>query len=96
MQEDINPHLSVCGIVPTFYDGRTRVGRDILSRLASDSRYGGYVFDTSIRVNTAIAESSDKSRPVVFHRKSAAGAKDYTALAEEFLKRGGTEKQKKA
>ncbi len=86
VKEEINPEIVITGVVPTFYDRRTRVSRDILERLRNDKRYSRLVYNASIRVNTAIAQSSDAGKPVVFHRKSSPGAIDYMALAEEFVK----------
>ena len=89
VREDINPYLGVMGIVPTFYDRRTRIGRDILERLSMDERYNRHVFKSHIRVNTAIAASSDAGKPVVLSNRSSNGARDYMRVAEEFLKRNG-------
>lgn len=94
VKEDINPGLTVAGIVPTFFERRTRVGRDILERLHSDERYSRYVFETPIRVNTAIAASSDAGKPVVFFRRSCNGSRDYMAVAE-VLAKGNSGKRKK-
>ena len=92
VKEDINPALEVAGIVPTFFDRRTRVGRDILERLEADKRYSKYLFKTPIRVNTAIAASSDAGKPVVFFNKRCNGTLDYRAVAEMFLKQTGKKK----
>ena len=85
VREEINPELKVSGIIPTFYDQRTRISRDIVARLQADERYKDLLFNTAIRVNTAIADSSDKGRPVVFYRSTSYGAIDYRALAREFI-----------
>ena len=85
IKEEINPEITISGIIPTFYDQRTRISRDILERLKTDARYKDLLFDTTIRVNTTITASSDKGKPVVFYRKSSYGANDYMALAREFL-----------
>jgi len=85
IKEEINPDIMISGIIPTFYDQRTRISRDILERLQSDDRYQDLLFDTPIRVNTAITASSDKGKPVVFYRKTSYGANDYMALAREFI-----------
>lgn len=87
VKAEINPDLEICGIVPTFFDQRTRISRDILDRLRSDERYCELVFNTLIRTNTAIAESADAGRPVVSHRTGSYGAADFKALAREFLVR---------
>jgi chromosome partitioning protein len=88
VREEINPNLSITGIVPTLYDQRTRVSQRILGQLKSDERYRDLVFKTAIRVNTTIAESADVGKPVVFYRAGSYGAMDYNALAEELLSRG--------
>ena len=85
IKEEINPEIMVSGIVPTFYDQRTKISRDILERLQSDERYKDLLFKTPIRANTTIAASSDKGKPVVFYRKSSFGASDYISLAREFM-----------
>lgn len=95
VQEEINPDLDILAIVATFFDRRTRVGRDILERLQSDSRYKNYLLPIPVRVNTAVAASSDAGIPVVFSAKSSNGAQDYTAVAEAlFGKNGGKKKPK--
>jgi len=85
IKEEINPDIMISGILPTFFDQRTKISRDILDRLQTDARYKDLLFDTFIRVNTAITASSDKGKPVVFYRKSSYGANDYIALAREFI-----------
>jgi len=85
IQTEINPEIRISGILPTFYDQRTKISRDILERLKTDDRYKDLVFDTAIRVNTAIATSTDLGKPVVFCRTTSFGAMDYMALAREFM-----------
>jgi chromosome partitioning protein len=87
VRTEINPQLSVLGIVPTFYDSRTRVSQQIVEQLRADERYRPVLFDTMIRANTTIAESAAVGRPVVFFRRSSFGAIDYNDLAEELLRR---------
>jgi chromosome partitioning protein len=87
VRTEINPELSVLGIVPTFYDSRTRVSQQIVEQLRADERYRPVLFDTMIRANTTIAESAAVGRPVVFFRRSSFGAIDYNDLAEELLRR---------
>jgi chromosome partitioning protein len=85
IREEINPELSIAGVLATFYDGRTRVGRRILEQLQTDDRYRDLLFDTVIRANTTIADSADAGKPVVYYRKSSFGSRDYMQLAEEVL-----------
>ena len=85
VQAEINPDLKISGIVATFFDRRTRISRGIIEKLHSDERYRDLVFTAFIRTNSAIAESSDLGKPVVFCRTRSYGALDYTAVAKEFL-----------
>ncbi len=82
---EINPDLTITGIVPTLFDGRTRVGQMVLGKLQSDKRYGDLLFNTIIRQNTTIAESAAVGKPVIFYRKSSYGSVDYMSLANELL-----------
>ena len=88
VQEEINPSLKIIGIVPTLHDQRTRISAQILEQLKTDERYRDLLFDTSIRINTLIAESANVGKPVVFYRQSSYGTKDYTQLAQELMNRG--------
>ncbi len=87
VQEEINPEIRISGLVPTFYDQRTRVSNMILDRLRTDERYCHMLYDTAIRSNTTIAASTEAGKPVVFYRKTSNGALDFMALAREFISR---------
>ena len=87
VKEEINPDIEILGIVPTFYDSRTRVSQQVLGDLRSDDRYRNMLFKTVVRANITIAESAAVGKPVVFYRKSSFGAIDYNELAEELLER---------
>ena len=87
VRTEINPDISVSGVLATFYDSRTRISRMILDNLKSDRRYRKLLFNTVIRANTTIAESAGVGRPIVFYRKSSYGAVDYRHLARELLAR---------
>jgi chromosome partitioning protein len=85
--EEINPDLKVIGIVPTFFARRTRVSKGIIEKLHTDERYRDLVFDSIVRVNSAIAESSDIGKPVVFCRTRSYGSLDFRAVTAELLRR---------
>lgn len=87
IKEEINPDLKITGVVPTFFDRRTRVSQSIMDRLKNDDRCSDLLFDTVIRINTTIADSADAGKPVVFYRKSSYGSSDYIELAKELLAR---------
>ncbi len=84
-EADLNASLQVTGILPTFFDPRTRASRKIIEQLNME-KYRMLVFNTFIRTNTTIAESNDVSMPVIFYDEKCRGSEDYMSLANEILK----------
>jgi chromosome partitioning protein len=85
IKEEINSQLEILGVVPTFFDRRTRVSNEILQELGQDERLKEILFETVIRINTTIPESARHKKPVVFFKPSSTGAQDYLALTDELL-----------
>ena len=87
--EEINQHSStttgVMGILPTFYDGRTRLSKEVLDSLRE--RFRENVFETVIRVNTSLREAPSFSQTIFEYSPMSRGALDYYQLTEEFLRR---------
>jgi len=83
IQEEINPGLTITGILPTLFDKRTRISGDVLGQLQNDPRYREYLLSTVIRTNTTVAESASAGTPVVHYRRGSFGAEDYRKLAGE-------------
>jgi chromosome partitioning protein len=77
---------SVMGILPTFYDARTRLSREVLDGLRE--RFAGAMFRTVIRVNTALREAPSFNQTIFEYSPMSRGALDYYQLTEEFLSRG--------
>lgn len=88
--DEINEHSStettVMGILPTFYDGRTRLSREVLDGLRE--RFDQRVFNTVIRVNTSLREAPSFNQTIFEYAPMSRGALDYYQLTEEFLSRG--------
>jgi chromosome partitioning protein len=85
VKAEINADIEIMGVLPTFFDQRTRISHQVLEDLRADRRLKDKLFDTVIRVNTTIAESAYYGKPVVFFRRSSTGGADYLALVEEIL-----------
>lgn len=83
--DNLNPELSLLGILLTFYDGRKSLNRDVASGLAE--RWGEQVFRTRIRDNVSLAEAPSNGQSVFEYRARSYGAADYEALAREFMER---------
>lgn len=91
VKDQINPALTVTGIVATFVDLRTKVSNRILEKLKEDPLTRDLLFNTLIRTNTTIADSALVGKPVVFYRNGAYGTRDYSDLADELMDRTASE-----
>lgn len=70
-------------ILPTFFDVRTRISRQVLDYVYE--HYGERVFNTIIRVNTALREAPGFNKTIFEHAPLSRGAFDYYRLTEEIL-----------
>jgi chromosome partitioning protein len=86
VRRDLNPGLTVCGLVLTMHDPRTRLSRDVEHELRT--HFPRLVFQTVIPRNVRIGESPSHGKPVIHHDPHCAGAEAYVALAKEVTARG--------
>jgi chromosome partitioning protein len=85
--QKVAPNLQLLGVVLTMYAKSERICRQVESLLKRD--LGDKLFETKIRVNTK-AKSAPAVRKTIFEYESGKqgrGTLDFTALAEEFLRR---------
>jgi chromosome partitioning protein len=86
IQRELNPRLTIAGMLLTMHDGRTRLSRDVESDLRE--HFPKLVFDTVIPRNVRISEAPSFGRPVIHHDPHSAGAGAYFDLAKEVAARG--------
>jgi chromosome partitioning protein len=86
VQRELNPRLSVAGMLLTMHDGRTRLARDVEREVRQ--HFPDLVFDTVIPRNVRIGEAPSFGRPVIHHDPHCAGADAYFELAKEVAARG--------
>jgi chromosome partitioning protein len=77
----VNPGLTVLGILATFYDGRTVLGRQVIEQLTELS--DGRLFETRIKTAVRAAEAPAYGVPVLVHDPEAEISRAYRALAQE-------------
>jgi chromosome partitioning protein len=82
-QDNLNPQLSLLGVLLNLTDMRTVHSREVLNSL--NERFGDRVFDTVIRSSIAYAESAERASSILDYRPDL-GA-DYLELAAEALAR---------
>ena len=86
IQRELNPRLTVAGMILTMHDGRTRLARDVEREVRE--HFPELVFDTVIPRNVRIGESPSFGVPVIHHDPHCAGAEAYFELAKEVASRG--------
>ena len=86
IQRELNPRLTIAGMVLTMHDSRTRLAQDVEQEVRS--HFPQLVFDTVIPRNVRIGESPSFGQPVIHHDPHCAGADAYFELAREVAARG--------
>ena len=82
-----NPRIDIEGIVLTMYDSRTNLTIQVAEEVKK--YFGSKVFKTVIPRNVRLSEAPSHGMPVIAYDRLSRGAVAYSAVAEEFLRRGG-------
>ncbi len=86
VQRELNPRLTVAGMLLTMHDGRTRLAQDVEREVRE--HFPSLVFETVIPRNVRIGESPSFGQPVIHYDPHCAGADAYFELAKEVAARG--------
>jgi chromosome partitioning protein len=86
IQRELNPRLTVAGMLLTMHDGRTRLAQDVEREVRE--HFPALVFDTVIPRNVRVGEAPSFGQPVIHYDPHCAGADAYFELAKEVAARG--------
>ena len=86
VQRELNPRLTVAGMLLTMHDARTNLARDVEREVRE--HFPALVFDTVIPRNVRISEAPSFGVPVIHHDPHSTGADAYFELAKEVAARG--------
>ena len=86
IQRELNPRLTIAGMILTMHDGRTRLGRDVEREVRE--HFPELVFDTVVPRNVRLGEAPSFGVPVIQHAPQSAGSAAYLKLAKEVAARG--------
>jgi chromosome partitioning protein len=86
IQRELNPRLTVLGMILTMHDGRTRLARDVEREVRE--HFPSLVFDTVVPRNVRLGEAPSFGLPVLRHAPKSAGSAAYLKLAKEVAARG--------
>jgi chromosome partitioning protein len=85
IRRELNPRLTVAGMLLTMHDGRTRLAQDV--EREARSHFPDLVFDTVIPRNVRLGEAPSFGRPIIHHDPHSSGADAYFELAKEVASR---------
>ncbi|WP_347156976.1 ParA family protein [Pontibacter chitinilyticus] len=83
VRKAFNPKLKIRGIVVVMFDVRRKLSQEVLDYLQENVKEK--IFDSYIRLNVKLAEAPSFGKSIIDYEPSSNGAKDYRALAEEFV-----------
>ena len=86
IQRELNPRLTVLGMILTMHDGRTRLARDVEREVRE--HFPTLVFDTVVPRNVRLGEAPSYGLPVLRHAPHSPGSAAYLKLAKEVAARG--------
>jgi chromosome partitioning protein len=86
IQRELNPRLTVAGMLLTMHDARTKLAQDVEAEVRR--HFPSLVFDTVIPRNVRLGEAPSFGRPVIHHDPHCVGSDAYFELAKEVAARG--------
>ena len=86
VQRELNPRLTVAGMLLTMHDARTKLAQDVEAEVRE--HFPALVFDTVIPRNVRLGEAPSFGRAVIHHDPHCAGSDAYFELAKEVAARG--------
>jgi chromosome partitioning protein len=82
IRRNLNPELTLAGLVVTMFDGRTRLALDVLAEL--ELAFPGRVFSTRIPRTIRLSEAPSFGKPILLFDAKSRGTQAYLDLAREF------------
>jgi chromosome partitioning protein len=86
IQRELNPRLTIAGMLLTMVDARTRLAQDVEREIRE--HFPSQVFQTVIPRNIRVGEAPSFGKPVIHHDPHCAGSDAYFELAKEVAARG--------
>ena len=86
-QKNLNPTLSIEGVLLTMLDARTNLGLEVVEDIKS--YFTDKVYDTIIPRLVKLSESPSHGKPILAYDPTSRGTEAYINLAKEVIDRNG-------
>ena len=84
VKQNLNPGLSIDGIVLTMFDGRNKLSSQVANDVRSHLKE--QVYQTIIPRNVRVSEAPSFGMPALIYDQKAAGSQAYLRLADEIIR----------
>jgi chromosome partitioning protein len=85
IQRELNPQLTLLGILLTMIDARNNLSHQVVEEIRK--HFGGEVFETMIPRNVRLSEAPSHGLPALLYDIASRGAAAYLDLAREIIRR---------
>jgi chromosome partitioning protein len=86
VQKNLNPELTIEGILMTMFDRRTNLSKQVVAEVKN--YFGDKVYNTIIPRNVKLGEAPSFGKPSILYAPESTGAKAYMDLAREVITHG--------
>ena len=83
IRQRMNPKLRILGLLPTFFDGRTNLAKDMLDELNVVGEH--HVFASIVRNTVKLGEAPLVGLPITSYASNTEAARTYRELAREVV-----------
>ncbi|MFH1769462.1 MAG: AAA family ATPase [Parcubacteria group bacterium] len=83
VRQQLNPQLQIYGVLPTMYDRRNTLSRQVLNEL--QKKFSGRVFESIIPRSVSLAEAPGYGKSILQFDEGSRGARAYRDLAREVI-----------
>jgi len=85
VRDNLNPRLTIAGVVLTMFDTRTNLSKQVVDEVRR--YFPAHVFETIIPRTVRLSEAPSYGETILSYAPDTAGALAYRALAQELLQR---------
>lgn len=85
MRAQINPDLTILGILPTRYDARTRHAREVLEQTKAGLGDQVRIFEPAVKETVRFRETPIAGESILTYASNSQGAQAYREVAKEIL-----------
>jgi chromosome partitioning protein len=83
VRDNLNPRLTIAGVVLTMYDSRTNLSKQVVDEVRR--YFPAYVFKTIIPRTVRLSEAPSYGETILSYAPASVGAMAYQSLAQELL-----------